>query len=352
MKLLTTLTIVALSAPSFADTLIVTANASSWSPDVVNCVPGDVLRFEYGTGYPHTITSGTSCTYDGLYFDEPLSSPGDYYEFTVPDDGTTEIPFFCAPHCNNGMTGVIMIDLPDGHMEIGIVNIVNPAPLSYSRSLVTETILIEGFNVLGTSFLIGVEIDMNDVDVDWTAVSGSNELKLVDVAANASTVLNGSGTVTLTAGKKYAFIGKTFYSNFTFSIEFPSHEVSGGDFTAFEFAGYGSVVATGDSMMFRSAYSNAGETGEITFIGEGDIPISIVGDVTSSTLTLPPLGEEGVVSIPAGLHIISFENFGLLTMNMGNGDDAGSMPEDVNGDGVVGVDDLLAIIAAWGATSP
>ncbi len=112
MKLLTALAIVALSSPSFADTLIVTANASSWSPDVVNCVPGDVLRFEYGSGYPHTITSGTSCTYDGLYFDEPLNSPGDYYEFTVPDDGTTEIPFFCAPHCNNGMTGVIIIELP------------------------------------------------------------------------------------------------------------------------------------------------------------------------------------------------------------------------------------------------
>jgi hypothetical protein len=28
------------------------------------------------------------------------------------------------------------------------------------------------------------------------------------------------------------------------------------------------------------------------------------------------------------------------------------MPEDVNGDGVVSVEDLLAIIAAWGATSP
>ena len=112
MKLLTTLTIVALSATSLADTLIVTANQTSWLPDVVYCVPGDVLRFEYGTGYPHTITSGTSCTYDGLYFNEPLSNLGDYYEFTVTNDGTAEIPFFCAPHCNNGMTGVIMIDLP------------------------------------------------------------------------------------------------------------------------------------------------------------------------------------------------------------------------------------------------
>jgi plastocyanin len=112
MKLLTALTIVTLSATSFADTLIVTANPTSWSPAVANCYPGDVLRFEYGGGYPHTITSGSGCTYDGVYFDEPLSSPGAYYEWTVPSEGPAEIPFFCDPHCNNGMTGVIVIDLP------------------------------------------------------------------------------------------------------------------------------------------------------------------------------------------------------------------------------------------------
>jgi len=33
-------------------------------------------------------------------------------------------------------------------------------------------------------------------------------------------------------------------------------------------------------------------------------------------------------------------------------DDGGGLPEDVNGDGVVNVTDLLAIIGAWGATSP
>ena len=41
-------------------------------------------------------------------------------------------------------------------------------------------------------------------------------------------------------------------------------------------------------------------------------------------------------------------------MQMGDGDDGGDdgFPEDVNGDGVVNVSDLLAVIAAWGATSP
>jgi len=112
MKLHTTLTIIALSAPSFADTLIVTANPTSWSPDVVHCVPGDVLRFEYGNGYPHTITSGTDCMPDYIYFNEPLTGPGSFFEWTVPNDAPAEIPFYCAPHCNNGMTGVIMIDLP------------------------------------------------------------------------------------------------------------------------------------------------------------------------------------------------------------------------------------------------
>ena len=46
---------------------------------------------------------------------------------------------------------------------------------------------------------------------------------------------------------------------------------------------------------------------------------------------------------------------GMLLMQMSDGDDGGggdSLPEDVNGDGVVDVSDLLAIIGAWGATSP
>ena len=94
IKTIFSLTVMAFTTSSFADTFIVTANSTSWSPSEANVVPGDVIRFEYGSGYPHTITSGSSCTYDGLYFNAELNSPGDYYEFTITEDLPSEIPFF------------------------------------------------------------------------------------------------------------------------------------------------------------------------------------------------------------------------------------------------------------------
>ena len=344
MKLLTTLTIVALSAPSFADTLIVTANSSSWSPDVANVVPGDVLRFEYGSGYPHTITSGSKCTYDGVYFDEPLNTTGDYFEFTVPDDGTTEIPFFCDPHCGNGMTGIIMIDVPQGNLNIGIVDIVNPVPMVFTRVGDIETISITGDNYSASSFMIGVEAEDLDVDVDWVA---SGDIQFYQPSSETYTALNGSGTQTLLSGQKYAFIGDGI---FDFEISFYSFPDEGNAYlSGLSLNGNGSITSSGDMFMFRTSTAT---TGQMAFDGEGAITMSVGGNVTS-LLTLPPSGEEGSVTIPAGTHYLDFSDFAFMTMNMNGGDGGGGgIPEDVNGDCVVDVSDLLQIISAWGSTCP
>ena len=355
MKLLTALTIVTLSATSFADTLIVTANPTSWSPDVVNCVPGDILRFEYGTGYPHTITSGTSCTYDGLYFNEPLSSPGDFYEFTVPDDGTTEIPFFCAPHCNNGMTGVIMIDEPqESRIDVGVVNIVNPDPFLYTRVGTTETISIGGGSNLNTSFTFAVEIEDYDAEVTVTATTaGTAELLLYDPALETDTPLS-SGPLTLLSGNRYAFHGYAGIDvgEFLFELSWEENGMEeGANFTGMYLAGEGSLVGTGDTLMLN--YGNPEAFGNITFEGEGEISMTVVGNASSTTLTLPPDAEEGVVTIPAGSHDINFNGFAMFMLNDGNEDDGdGGIPEDVNGDCVVDVSDLLQIIGVWGSTCP
>jgi hypothetical protein len=88
----------------------------------------------------------------------------------------------------------------------------------------------------------------------------------------------------------------------------------------------------------------------ITIQGEGEIMMAVIGGVSSSTLTLPASGNEGLVTIPLGSHIIELNGFAVLTLDMSDG--GSGLPEDVNGDGVVNVSDLLAVIGAWGATSP
>jgi plastocyanin len=80
-------------------------------PDEVTAEPGDTIRWLWSAG-AHTVTSGLGCTPDGKYFDEPLDSEHTVVEYTIPDEITGEIPYFCIPHCPFEMTGVIIVPQP------------------------------------------------------------------------------------------------------------------------------------------------------------------------------------------------------------------------------------------------
>ena len=99
MKSIIAYTLVALTAPTFADTYVVEAHSMTFVPDVVSVQPGDVIRWEYVTGYPHDVTSGMKCSHDGyLFLDIPTVG---YVEWTVPEDAPSEIPYFCDLHCGS-----------------------------------------------------------------------------------------------------------------------------------------------------------------------------------------------------------------------------------------------------------
>jgi len=72
-----------------------------------------------------------------------------------------------------------------------------------------------------------------------------------------------------------------------------------------------------------------------------------IGNVTSPTLVLPPNGTEGNVVIPAGVHVVNLNGFGIFWVDFWN-----EIPEDINMDGVVDVIDLLAVISAWSIPMP
>ena len=62
-------------------------------PPMVTAAPGDTIRWVWESGV-HTVTSGTPCTPDGLYFDAPMTRFNETAEFVVPD-GVSQIPYFC-----------------------------------------------------------------------------------------------------------------------------------------------------------------------------------------------------------------------------------------------------------------
>lgn len=110
--LVTTTFVVAFSSytatNTFAETHVVGAYNLTFVPDVVTVAPGDVIRWEYVAGAPHTVTSGTNCFWDGL-FHHSLASFDPVFEWTVPNDAPSEIPYLCLPHCSAGMTAVIYV---------------------------------------------------------------------------------------------------------------------------------------------------------------------------------------------------------------------------------------------------
>ncbi len=97
-----------LAGTSLADTHTVLANDTSFSPDAIDVAPGDTIVWQYNSGYPHTVTSGIPCTADGLFHSE-LQNWGDTFTWEVPLDASGDIHYFCEPHCFMGMDGVITV---------------------------------------------------------------------------------------------------------------------------------------------------------------------------------------------------------------------------------------------------
>lgn len=80
----------------------------TFDPLSLEVAPGDTIRWIWTSG-SHTVTSGTFCTFDGLYFDVLFDSVNPLFEFVVPLDLEGEIPYFCLPHCFSNMVGTFTV---------------------------------------------------------------------------------------------------------------------------------------------------------------------------------------------------------------------------------------------------
>jgi glucose/arabinose dehydrogenase/plastocyanin len=114
-----------------ATTHEVAVRSFEFDPQDIIVAPGDTVRWVWESG-THTATSGDNCTFDGLYFDEPIDSSHQLFEWVVPGDVVGEVPYFCRPHCAAfNMVGSITVLQPgetvdfvitlDGSQEVGPV---------------------------------------------------------------------------------------------------------------------------------------------------------------------------------------------------------------------------------------
>ena len=82
----------------------------AFSPQNVNAVPGDTLRWVWVNGI-HTATSGdpSTCTPDGI-FNGPVDSGHHTFDY-CRDSGGHHL-YFCVFHCAMGMNGSITVSEP------------------------------------------------------------------------------------------------------------------------------------------------------------------------------------------------------------------------------------------------
>jgi plastocyanin len=87
---------------------------TSFSPATLTVPVGTTVTFRFASG-GHNVVSGDDCTADGAFCSPgdtscasaPTSGSGATYTHTFTAAGT--FPYFCAPHCVQGMTGTIVV---------------------------------------------------------------------------------------------------------------------------------------------------------------------------------------------------------------------------------------------------
>ena len=114
----------------YAETHVINCQSMAFVPNIVEVVPGDVIRWQYVSGFPHTATSGPPCSYTNI-FHGSVATFNPIFEWEVPLDIPDEIPFYCIPHCQEGMTGIIYIDNSATCVDITGDDIVNVSDLLF-----------------------------------------------------------------------------------------------------------------------------------------------------------------------------------------------------------------------------
>ena len=232
-----------------------------------------------------------------------------------------------------------IVDISDCHVDMGVDQTTGMASIWVDAE--------QG------NFAMGFQVEENSIDVALT-VTGN-----VYMTNANGTIAISAGTTTFPADSRFAIHGE---DGVGFTMQWQDGVSEEGPNLIGIQCWECSVNMNGDMASFRSAGNSGDESSYLEFSGEGTIPMSVIGDISSTTLTLPAFGEESEVEIPAGIHTIELnastadDDLAWIVMSMnsnGDDDDDGcSLPEDIDGNGQVDTNDILAILAAWGNICP
>ncbi|MCH2136827.1 MAG: plastocyanin/azurin family copper-binding protein [Phycisphaerales bacterium] len=350
LRPMTAMLTLALSSVGLADDVTVEVYATSFEPDEIDVQPGDTVTWTYISGYPHTITSGTPCTADGIWFDEQINSGSPTVTWTVPDSAAgMEIDYFCTPHCAMGMTGAINVaGAESGTYAVRMFDCTGS--LEWSATSDGGSSWQWGGSSSADSQIFQLALEV------W----GSLEIEVLSATGMSCYTVGGStsgistGTMTLTSGYHVITSASASYASIGFQL--PGGSPAGPSSAPLwdEISIHGS--AHWEDRDGRVHYEFTGDyPGLHQFIGvlnaasEGTADMFWYGSLGSVGITLSSEAEEGSVVVPAGTSELMDAGTGMFHLRIALGDPpADPCPSDIDGDGTVGINDLLELIGAWG----
>lgn len=91
----------------------------TFDPPFLEVGAGDKVTWVNGTIVSHSVTSGTSCTANGIFNSGLFTNSS--FSYTFPTEGS--FPYFCIPHCGLGMRGQVKVNtaVPVEHNTWGAI---------------------------------------------------------------------------------------------------------------------------------------------------------------------------------------------------------------------------------------
>ncbi len=168
----------------------------SFSPASITVNTGDTVRWVMNSSIPHTVTSGENCVSDGIFSSGTMSS-GQSYSFVFTEPGN--FPYYCIPHCSQGMTGVItvednatgLIDLESPNYSLITDLSLYPNPTNQNAFLQFELlepaqISLELMDIAGRKLksIVHQEFDSGKHDIGFTTESLSPGVYFINLKIN------------------------------------------------------------------------------------------------------------------------------------------------------------------------
>lgn len=339
-----------------ADTIEIEVAGLEFTPADVVVRPGDVVRW-VRLGGSHTATSGTECTPDGL-FDGVLDAANPVFEWTVPDDASGLVPYYCTPHCEMGMVGSLFVD---SGAQIRHVAIDAEVVIYGEDPSTTQNVMQIAFSGADSDRFVmgfGVEAGASLLSVELTG-GGS----LIHRDATGSTPYPaGSHDIVLDAGWNAIMVSGVLSTLDVRWLDPAGSGSSSGDLLVDSIAGMNGVsirsTSSGDVETLWIGGTN--ETTSVVDLALEVVGTDVertlmwVGDVTATGIVLPDEASDMTpTTFPVGYSTLTARNAGFFSLVLydGSDDDGGDgdgCDGDLNGDGMVDGADLTLLLGNWG----